>query len=255
MMQQAGAKTDGRSRQAAIGIVLAACIVAAWLAAHVFGVFFYSWGSHSLVTAPLLVALSCWLYVGLFIVAHDCMHGSLVPYRPAYNRLVGQLCLALYAGFAFDQLNRKHHLHHRHSGTEGDPDFDPRPPHGFARWYASFFAEYFGWTQIAILSAVSIVYMLLLGVSYSNLVAFWALPAIASSLQLFYFGTYLPHKPGATAFSDRHRARSNEWSWLASLLTCFHFGYHHEHHLSPDVPWWQLLRLRAGRTGSHSNAV
>ncbi|MFA9473554.1 MAG: fatty acid desaturase [Filomicrobium sp.] len=25
-----------------------------------------------------------------------------------------------------------------------------------------------------------------------------------------------------------------------SLLTCFHFGYHHEHHLQPDVPWWRL---------------
>lgn len=234
-----------QTRQAVIGIILAFSIISAWIIAHISGVFFYTWGTHSVITAPALVALNCWLFVGLFIVAHDCMHGSLVPYRPALNRFVGQLCLSLYAGFKFGHLNRKHHLHHRHSGTARDPDFDPRPPHGFFRWYAGFFAEYFGWTQFVFLSAVSAVYLLLFHVSYANLLAFWALPAIASSLQLFYFGTYLPHKPGPSDFTDRHRTRSNEWTWLTSLLTCFHFGYHHEHHLRPDVPWWRLPAVRA----------
>ncbi|HYD98464.1 MAG TPA: fatty acid desaturase, partial [Alphaproteobacteria bacterium] len=31
---------------------------------------------------------------------------------------------------------------------------------------------------------------------------------------------------------------------LVSLLTCYHFGHHHEHHLRPDVPWWRLPSLR-----------
>ena len=193
----------GLTGSAVIGIILALCIITAWVSTHVAGVFLYTWGLHSIVTAPLLAAVSCWLFVGLFIVAHDCMHGSLAPHSPALNRFIGQLCLLLYAGFAFDQLNSKHHLHHRHSGTDGDPDFISHPPHGFIRWYASFFFTYFGWRQFAVLSAVSAAYLLLLDVSYSNLLAFWALPAIASSLQLFYFGTYLPHKPGPTAFSDR----------------------------------------------------
>jgi beta-carotene ketolase (CrtW type) len=29
-----------------------------------------------------------------------------------------------------------------------------------------------------------------------------------------------------------------------SLLTCFHFGYHHEHHDTPWVPWWKLPAQR-----------
>ena len=234
-----------RQKQAFVGVLLAACVVAAWLVAHVIGVFAYQWGLHSLLTAPILIALSCWLYVGLFIVAHDCMHGSLVPFRPSWNKAIGQLCLALYAGFEFDRLNRKHHLHHRHSGTHDDPDFDARPPHGFLRWYARFFAEYFGWRQLAALTAISLLYLFVLEVRYENLLVFWALPAVLSSLQLFYFGTYLPHKPTAAPFADQHRARSNEWTWLSSLLTCFHFGYHHEHHLHPDEPWWRLPTVRS----------
>ncbi len=235
-----------QKRQASIGLSLALAIFAFWVLTHVTGVFFYTWGWHSLVTAPLLVGINCWLFVGLFIVAHDCMHGSLVPFRPGWNRLIGQLCLGIYAGFEFDNLNRKHHLHHRHSGTEGDPDFDARPPHGFLPWYASFFMEYFGWKQLVFLSSVSAVYLFVLQVSYGNLLVFWALPAIISSIQLFTFGTYLPHKPGIQPFADRHRSRSNEWSWLASLLSCFHFGYHHEHHLYPALPWWRLPSARQG---------
>ncbi|MEM9357569.1 MAG: fatty acid desaturase [Pseudomonadota bacterium] len=237
-------KNGDRARQAVYGLLLAGGILAGWLITHIIGVFLYQWGWHSIVTGPALVAINCWLFVGMFIVAHDCMHGSLVPFRPTWNRLVGQVCLGLYAGFEFDKLNRKHHLHHRHSGTEDDPDFDERPPHGFLSWYVRFFIEYFGWKQLVFLSIVSGVYLMLLQASYSNLLVFWALPAILSSLQLFYFGTYLPHRPTAETFADRHRTRSNEWSWLASLLTCFHFGYHHEHHLYPSLPWWRLPTAR-----------
>jgi beta-carotene ketolase (CrtW type) len=69
-------------------------------------------------------------------------------------------------------------------------------------------------------------------------------PALLSSLQLFYFGTYLPHRPGPDAFTDHHRARSNGYSEWLSLLTCFHFGYHHEHHRAPGEPWWRLPTVR-----------
>ena len=177
----------GQARQAALGLLLAGGILGGWLTTHIIGVFLYQWGWHSIVTAPVLVAINCWLFVGMFIVAHDCMHGSLVPFRPGWNRFIGQLCLGLYAGFEFDKLNRKHHLHHRYSGTRDDPDFDERPPHGFLSWYVRFFVEYFGWKQLAFLSIVSIVYLLLFGVTYSNLLVFWAAPAILSSVAAVLF--------------------------------------------------------------------
>ena len=232
------------AHQARFGLALALAIIAAWAVVHIWTVFFFelSWARTPEIIA--LIALQCWLYTGMFIVAHDCMHGSLVPFQPWANRLVGQVCLGLYAGFSFDELNRNHHRHHRHPGTGEDPDFDDHPPYGFWRWYLKFFTEYFAWRQAAYIFAVYMAYLFVFGASPWNALVFWAGPSLLSSLQLFTFGTYLPHRPARAAFVDRHRTRSNDYSWIVSLLTCFHFGYHHEHHLHPTVPWWRLPGMR-----------
>ncbi len=232
-------------RQTAIGLGLAVAIIAAFVVAHVYGVFFFDFSAKPWWQAGLLVALLCWLSVGLFIVSHDAMHGSLAPFRPRLNWAVGQLCLGLYAGFRYTSLNREHHQHHRHAGTADDPDYDPRPPHGFWRWYLNFMTHYFGPRELAVLTVLVGVYVGILQAPMSNLLVFWALPAVLSSLQLFSFGTYLPHRPGLDAFTDRHRSRSSNLPTWLSLMTCFHFGYHHEHHDQPAVPWWRLPAARA----------
>ena len=79
--------------QAAVGIGLAVLIITAWTGLHVFGVFFYPWSWAGVVLSPLLVAVLCWLNVGLFIIAHDAMHGSLAPIQPRLNRAIGRLTL------------------------------------------------------------------------------------------------------------------------------------------------------------------
>ncbi len=62
-------------------------------------------------------------------------------------------------------------------------------------------------------------------------------------LQLFYFGTYLPHR-GSPA--SRHSARSNDWPYWLSLISCFHFGAcHEEHQAFPNLAWWELPRAKA----------
>jgi beta-carotene/zeaxanthin 4-ketolase len=231
--------------QRRIGLALAVSIVAAWLALHVGLVFFFPL---SRAKAPLAVPLplvQTWLYVGLFIIAHDYMHGSLVPFRPATNRWIGQVCLFFYVGFSFDALNQTHHRHHRYAGTAEDPDFNDQPPFAFWPWFAKFFLEYFSVRQMALIGAAYLLYVPVFGASPGNALVFWALPGILSALQLFTFGTYLPHRPGPGPFADRHKARSNAFPPWLSLLTCFHFGYHHEHHLYPAVPWWRLPRMRA----------
>ena len=238
-----------RRHQARTGLVLAAAIIAAWLAGHIYGVFFHRWTPLGIAAAPLLMALQCWLSVGLFIVAHDCMHGSLAPFRPAVNRWIGRVCLTLYIGFSYDRLIEKHFDHHRHSGGPLDPDFNDEDPEHFWRWYAAFFRRYFGWRPFLTAFIVTVVYRFVLGAGLADILLLWAVPAIASSLQLFYFGTYLPHRHEEGGFADRHNSRSNDFSWLASLLSCFHFGYHHEHHLSPRVPWWQLPQARRQAEG------
>lgn len=236
--------SDRFRSQAAIGLGLAALIVTAWLTCHVYAVFFHPWSAAGIAAAPLLILLQCWLNIGLFIVAHDCMHGSLAPFRPRLNRAVGRFCLALYAGFSYDCLIPKHVAHHRHAGTEADPDFHDAHPHRFWPWYLDFLRAYFGWREFGVLAAVSAVYLFVLGAPLANFLLLWALPAVLSSIQLFTFGTYLPHRRTDEAFSDRHNARSNDFPWLVSLLTCFHFGYHHEHHADPRVPWWRLPSAR-----------
>lgn len=234
-------------RQAAVGLGLAALVAAAWLALHVWGVFLHPWSPAGVALAPLLILTQAWLGAGLFIVAHDAMHGSLAPGRPGVNRAVGQLAVGLYAAFPFAKLNAKHHAHHRAPGSAEDPDFHPGRPRAFALWYLRFFREYFGWREFAGVTAVLAVYLFVLKASPLNAALFWGLPAILSSLQLFTFGTWLPHRHDDRGFADRHNARSLEFPWWLSLLTSFHFGYHREHHLSPSTPWWRLPDARRRR--------
>lgn len=249
MLQRAEPSHLGQ--QAVTGLTLAVLVIAGWAVLHVGCALFYEWSAWSWFTAPLLAALISWLYVGLFIVAHDAMHGSLAPGRPALNRAFGRLCVGLYAGFDFDLLTRNHHRHHRRAGTGEDPDFDDRPPHRFWPWYTTFMVKYATVRQPLFFSAVFALYVFVLGADPLNVAAFVFIPALASSLQLFYFGTYLPHRPGRDTFTDEHRTRSLELGWWLSLLACFHFGYHHEHHLKPGAPWWRLPAVRRSlRAGS-----
>ena len=229
------------------GIVLAALIGGAWLTLHVGCIFYWQW---SVATAPLaigLVLLQAWLSTGLFIVAHDCMHGSLAPGRPRVNTAIGTLCLGAYAALSYAQLLPKHHAHHAAPGTPGDPDFHAAAPRRLLPWFLAFMGSYYTHGQLIRITIAALVY-LALGASLANIVAFWAAPALLALAQLFLFGTFLPHRHDDMGFTDHHNARSNALSPFASLMTCFHFGaYHHEHHLSPGTPWWHLPMLRTDR--------
>ena len=225
-------------------LLLAATIAGLWLLVHFGAIFFWQW---TYVTAPIaivLILVQAWLSTGLFIVAHDCMHGSMARSRPRLNSAVGTACLAAYAGLSYARLVPKHHLHHAAPGTVDDPDFYAGAPREVIPWFVSFFRSYYSHAQILRITAAAIVYVLL-GASLFNIIAFWAVPALLALGQLFVFGTFLPHRHSDRPFADFHNARSNALSPFASLLTCFHFGaYHHEHHLSPGTPWWKLPQRR-----------
>ena len=231
------------------GLALAALVSAAWLAIHLGGIFLWRWTPATLPLAALLVVFQAWLSTGLFIIAHDCMHGSLWPGRPRLNAAIGTMTLGAYAALSYRALLPKHLAHHAAPGTDTDPDFHPGQPRRFGPWFVRFFRGYYTHSQIVRITIVAIGYMLL-GASLLNIVIFWAVPAILALVQLFVFGTYLPHRHAAEPFTDEHRARSNALSPLASLATCFHFGaYHHEHHLSPGTPWWRLPGARRSGLG------
>ena len=141
------------ARQTAIGLTLAALIFTGWAALHVWGVFFQPLTWPVVAVAPLIILTQSWLGAGMFIVAHDAMHGSLAPGRPRVNAVVGQACVGAYAAFSFRKLNVCHHQHHRTPGVEGDPDFHAGDPTRFGPWFLGFFLRYFGWREFAIVTA------------------------------------------------------------------------------------------------------
>ena len=229
-------------RPAFVSLGFALAVLVAWTTLHVAAVWRLDALAHPWLALGALLGLT-WLSVGLFIIAHDAMHGALVPGRPAVNAAIGRIALTLYAGFSWRKLIVKHMAHHRHAGTDSDPDFG----HGnrpMPLWYLDFVRTYFGLRELLVLGGATIAYAVLLGPRWPY-VAFWSLPSIFASVQLFIFGTWLPHRENGPAFADRHRARSTRMGVPMSLLTCFHFGgFHHEHHLHPSVPWWALPRTR-----------
>jgi beta-carotene/zeaxanthin 4-ketolase len=234
------APTLMRPAQAIIGMALAVMIFGTWLGVHIWAMFGFVITPTNWPLVPVIFALQCWLSVGMFIVAHDAMHGSLAPGHARLNGMIGAVVLFLYAGFGWRTMRDAHFDHHRHVGTTRDPDFNADNPIAFWPWYRQFLQRYFGWRSMAFVWSVVLTYFFIFGVPPQNIALLYGFPAIASSLQLFYFGTYRPHRHEASAFPDHHMSRTNDYGIIASLLSCFHFGYHHEHHLAPNIPWWAL---------------
>jgi beta-carotene ketolase (CrtW type) len=199
-----------------------------------------------------LVLLRTQLQTGLFIVAHDAMHGLLWPTRPRCNDALGALALLLYAGLPFEACHRQHRRHHRQPGSPEDPDF-PTDQHGGAlQWYQQFLARYLSPQQMVlllggwgVLVALTMVWVQVPPiVAALRVVLFTTLPLLLSSFQLFVVGTYLPHRVQRLPERRSHPISLNLPPWL-SLLACFHFGYHREHHDNPSLSWYQLPAARA----------
>ncbi len=240
-----------RVTQTAIGLTLAAMIAGAWLSIHFYGMIVFELTWASLPVAIGLAVVQCWLSVGVFIITHDAMHGSLAPGWPRLNSTIGAVLLMLYAGFNWRFMRDAHFTHHKLSGLAGDPDFDENHPTSFARWYWTFFKRYFGIQSLLFVHAVVALYWFAFDVPFLQIFVLYGAPALLSSLQLFYFGTYRPHHQAmAKPFADHHNARSNDFGTLASLASCFHFGYHLEHHRAPNVPWWALPGAKKAGIGA-----
>lgn len=190
------------------------------------------------------IAVQTFLYTGLFITAHDAMHGTVAPDNRRLNDLIGTIAVRLYALFSYKKLHQKHWEHHDHPASHQDPDYHDGEHQSLLAWYANFVGNYVGVFQIIGMALVFNGLHHLLGVGLLQLNLFWVLPALLSTLQLFYFGTYLPHKEPPEGYADRHRAKSNAYATWLSFVTCYHFGYHWEHHEKPGVPWWRLPQVR-----------
>lgn len=208
-----------------------------------------------------LVLLRTQLQTGLFIVAHDAMHGLLWPERPRWNDSLGALALALYAGLPFAVCRRQHQRHHRQPASAADPDFPSDQRAGPVRWYGQFMARYLSAAQMLRLVAAWIGLLMITSaclhrsalVAAGSLLLFATLPLLLSSLQLFLFGTYLPHRVQRLPERVPDPLSLDLPPWL-SLLACYHFGYHREHHDNPGLRWFELPAARA-QARAHAHRI
>ena len=183
--------------------------------------------------AYIFVLLQTHLYTGLFITAHDAMHG-VASKNKKINNFLGWISAGLFAFNYYKRLFPRHHNHHRFVATEKDPDYSTG---NFFSWYFSFVREYVTLWQI-ILMALSYEGLKLIFPA-QNALLFFVIPSLLATLQLFYFGTYVPHKgnPG-----NKHHAETQRKNHFWAFISCYFFGYHYEHHNRPNVPWWSLYK-------------
>lgn len=218
-----------RKKSSNTGLLIALLVLGFWITSTVLLMRWHFSFSNPLVY--LFILLQMHLYTGLFITAHDAMHGTISPNR-FVNNLIGYICTFLYAIFWYPQLYTKHHLHHNHVHTTDDPDYHEG---SFAAWYVRFIRNYLSVWQLI---GMAILFNILkIWIPQPNLILFWVIPSLISTLQLFYFGTYLPHKG---EHNNLHQSRSQKKNHLVAFFSCYFFGYHYEHHDSPGTPWWRL---------------
>ncbi|WPP51554.1 fatty acid desaturase [Catalinimonas niigatensis] len=214
------------------GVLIALTIILLWFASLFCLLHFYQVNWLSPLTY-IFMLIQTHLYTGLFITAHDAMHGA-VSSRKTTNTMIGKTAAALFAYNSYKKLFPKHHLHHRFVATDQDPDYH----HGnFVSWYVRFALEYVSIWQILLMAGTY--ELLLLAFPKPNVILFYIIPSLLATLQLFFFGTYLPHR-GEN--NNKHRSSTQSKNHLWAFLSCYFFGYHYEHHNTPRVPWWQLYK-------------
>ena len=220
------------------GLLLAALILGGWLLSLLL-LLGADWGHWSPMLLLLAVLLRSQLQTGLFIVGHDAMHRVLLPAAPRLNDRIGALVLGLYAALPFDRCLRQHQRHHRAPGTALDPDFHGPGQSSVLAWYGRFMTRYLSPGQMSLLLTAWA--LLAWCSSVQSVLLFCTLPLMLSSLQLFLVGTVLPHRRGAGPELAQHTRSLALPEWL-SLLACYHFGYHLEHHQAPQLAWHELPR-------------
>ncbi|WOD39651.1 fatty acid desaturase [Nodosilinea sp. E11] len=206
-------------------------------------------GTFTLFSAQTPLAYWLWailirtfLHTGLFIVTHEAIHRNISNLH-GLNDAFGYITSWLYALLPYQLLAKNHRLHHRFPATEQDPDHHKLNRGGFWLWYIQFMKTYQTGGQVWVsLIGISLIFcaFIICHIPAINLILFWIIPMVLSSLQLFTFGIFLPHRQRDNAPEYDNTINSIHLPVFWSFITCYHFGYHQEHHLKPHLPWYQL---------------
>jgi beta-carotene ketolase (CrtW type) len=222
-----------------MGLLIAITVILAWIG-HLAYTLLYVPADFSSVWFYLHILIQGYLFTGLFITGHDAMHGTVSENRTV-NQIVGWIASLLFAGLLYNKLIKNHGLHHMYPATEKDPDFYVKSQN-FFRWFFVFMYRYVTVWQILIMAAAYNI--LLIWFDDKNLIFFWIIPAFMGTLQMFYFGVWVPHRFPHGQDMKPYNARTQKKNHLWAMLSCYFFGYHYEHHHSPRTPWWKLYKTK-----------
>jgi beta-carotene ketolase (CrtW type) len=135
--------------------------------------------------------------------------------------------------------------------SEADPDFCPTHNRSVLAWLVRFLRNYLNPAQLSRLIFVLTLLLLAAQLHQSQplvtVSVTFLLPLLISTAQLFFVGTYLPHRKEHKQTGHEVSIKSLNLHPFVSLLACYHFGYHREHHNHPQAPWFLLPELRTGR--------
>jgi beta-carotene/zeaxanthin 4-ketolase len=129
------------------GLWVAAVIILLWISSFLLSL------NLDRLTAPLILATALgrtFIHTGLFIVAHDAMHGTVLPMAGAisplrnryWNDQIGRLAMTLYALLPYQKLATNHQRHHLYPGQVNDPDFHDGVHQDVLAWYLTFMGRY-----------------------------------------------------------------------------------------------------------------
>jgi beta-carotene hydroxylase len=217
-----------------------------------------------------------------FTVAHDAVHGSVMPKNSQYNDLLGHISgIPLLAPFHLFKII--HLTHHKYSGDhDSAPDGTSLDPDAWAgegpilllplRWatvfvhYVRVFAKLYSWRShsgtklkaddAALNNLLCMVFLLSLSGYYCHYkvhpTAFSIcvlLPQFFGATWLMYFFDYVPHRPHVIPYREDPYRSTNATSFLGSvdshLWTWFCLGQniHIIHHIWPSVPFYKYRGL------------
>lgn len=216
------------------GVIIAFTIILLWAASLMFLLHYQVNYSSPILYFGILVQTH--LYTGLFITAHDAMHGVVSKHKKL-NHFIGWFAAILFSFNFYWRLFPNHHKHHQHVATEEDPDYHASD--NFITWYLSFIMNYLTIWQFLLMALAFNLLQLIFPVP--NLILFWMVPAILSTFQLFYFGTFLPHRG---KHPNKHHSGTLKKNHVWAFISCYFFGYHFEHHEFPNAPWWRLWKTK-----------
>ncbi|KAG9327335.1 hypothetical protein KVV02_007111 [Mortierella alpina] len=237
-------------------IAVAAGSLAAWASVLYYGA--YKRKVSSLWTFPVMTA-ACF---ASFTPAHDAAHSSIAKgaYKTPIHQFVGILSgVPLF--LPFHGFRHEHLLHHKHTGTDKDPDMVVLQGSTMTRFFVWLLPEFFMLQDPKALAkrpkaVESVMFHLIVlclmkmmcnrGVSKMALMKYWALPSRAAWWLLTCLFAYVPHRQQGehhyTVLDNVYKTTSVTGGILSSnglnlAVPLLNQHLHNIHHLYPQLPF------------------